>query len=265
MVNKNKIAAFFCAALISASAFALKVPELKGRVNDYANIISQSDEEEISRYLAAVEKQTTAQIVVLTVPSLKGDDIASFGIKVADSWKIGQSGKDNGVILIVAMQEHDVRIETGYGVEDTLTDVKCGLILRNVIIPEFKNGKYSRGILNGVKNIGGVISGDTEIIDDDVLNEKSDDDSLVGAVFMIIWLVFFFIIITSKNGILKWFILSRLFGMNMPRTGRKGGFSSGHSGGSTFRSGGLGSGFGSGGGFSGGGGHFGGGGASGHW
>ena len=141
-------------------AFAVSVPELKGRVNDYAKIIRDSDEREIEEYLYNLEQSSGIQLAVLTMPSLGGDDIASFGIKVADKWKLGGKEKDNGAILIVAYEEHDLRIEVGDGLEGSLTDAKCGLILRNVIVPEFPirfwmSGKMAeKSRLNLLENFG---------------------------------------------------------------------------------------------------------------
>ena len=257
-VNKSKLkkGLFFAFFLVFfANAFALDVPALKGRVNDYANVISKNDEKELTEYLASLDEQTGIQIAVLTIPSLKGEDIAAFGVKVAENWKLGQAGEDNGALLLVAMDERELRIEVGYGLEGLLTDAKCGLIIRNVIIPEFKDGDYSGGIKKGVMNIAGIACGDNEIVDKKVLNEE-EESSGAGFVFMIIWMIFIFVIITSKGGIFKWIFLSNV-SRNVGRGFNSVDQSSGHGnwgfGGGNF------------GGFSGGGGHFGGGGASGHW
>lgn len=265
-ISKKLITLSLFSVLIS-SAFALKVPEYKGRVNDYANVINKNDEAEIEQYLEQLDNQTGIQIMVLTVPSLEGEDISSFSIKVADKWQTGHKGKEDGAILVVAMQEHDLRIEVGDSLEDELTDVKCGLIIRNVIIPEFKNGAYSNGIVKGVKNMGGVASGNAELVSKRVLNEEDDEGDMEGFVFMIIWLIFFFIVVSSKGGLWKWFFISRMFGggRNYGRRGPRprGPYVPPKT---TFRSSGFtGGGFSSGGGFHTGGGHFSGGGASGHW
>ena len=253
-VNKSKLkkGLFFAFFLVFfANAFALDVPALKGRVNDYANVISKNDEKELTEYLASLDEQTGIQIAVLTIPSLKGEDIAAFGVKVAENWKLGKVGEDNGALLLVAMDERELRIEVGYGLEGLLTDAKCGLIIRNVIIPEFKDGNYSDGIVKGVQNMGGIASGNAELVSKNVLED--DDDSGVGIFFMIIWVIFIFVVICSKGGIFKWIFLSNLVNNghsvhHHSNLSGFGGFSGGH-----------------GGGFSGGGGHFGGGGASGHW
>ncbi len=240
------------------SLFSLEVPALQGRVNDYADIIDKKDKSEIESYLTSLENQTGIQLAVLTIPSLENDNLETFSMKVVDKWQLGQSGKDNGALLLISYAERKIRIETGYGLEDKLTDMKSGLIIRNVIVPEFKLGNYSEGIKQGVMNIGGVISGDTEIVEDSVIDGEEEEGSVVGLIFMIVWLVFIITLISSRGGILKWILLSNVLG------GSKRGFNS-----SVFNSksfgGSHGGGFGGGSSFSGGGGHFGGGGASGGW
>lgn len=252
LISVKKILVCFVFVFFIAKLFALDVPKLNGRVNDYANIINKNDEKELTEYLTALDEQTGIQIAVLTIPGLKGEDIAAFGVKVAEKWKLGRAGEDNGALLLVSTEERKLRIEVGYGLEDTLTDAKCGLIIRNVIIPEFKDGNYSEGILKGVQNMGGIASGNLELVNKNVL--KNEEDTDVGIIFIIIWLIFIFVIIGSRGGILKWIFLSNVVN------------SAGRSSRSSFnRSNSSFGGFGGGKGFSGGGGHFGGGGASGHW
>ena len=227
--------------------FALKVPELRGRVNDYANIIKTDDKTQIEGFLKNIEDKTTAQIAVLTLNSLEDEDLETFSLKVAETWKLGQAGKDNGVLLLVSMEEHAIRIETGYGAEEFLTDAKCGLIIRNIIVPEFQKGNYSKGIKDAVENIGGILTQDETLVADSVLKEYSDDDDEVSDTFEIILsliIIIIFLIIYFSPG-------------KRGRYGR-GSYRGSYSSGSSFHSSGHSS-------FSGGGGHFGGGGASGHW
>lgn len=244
------------------SLFGLEVPALHGRVNDYANIINSNTEAEISSYLDSVENTTGIQIVVLTVPSLKGEDISSFSIKTAEQWGIGRKGNDDGALLVVALNEHQVRIEVGYGLEDKLTDAKCGLIIRNVMIPEFKNNNYSGGILKGVKNMGGIATNNTELISRSVSEEISSDSDFVGFIVLIFWIFVFIIAITSRSrrfyrhsgNPLLWMLLLGNHSSRGPHHSSHNSF-----GGSSF------GGFGGSSGFHGSSGHFGGGGASGHW
>ena len=271
MVKKLLRIAAFALVLFGASpVFAVSVPALKGRVNDYAKIIRDSDEREIEEYLVSLEQSTGIQIAVLTMPSLDGEDIASFGIKVADKWKLGDAEKDNGALLLVAYAEHDLRIEVGDGLEGSLTDAKCGLILRNVIVPEFKNGNYSAGIKKGVMNMGGIVSGDESAVSRSVREENTDSSSsdFVPIFICVIWLIIFASSVTAgarrgrrrgryyHNGnTMAWIAADAALRSIMRSSGGGSSFgSSSHS----HSSGGFG-------GFSGGGGHFSGGGASAHW
>lgn len=264
MVKKIlRFAAVTFALLISSPVFAVDVPALKGRVNDYAKIIRDSDEYEIEEYLASLEQSTGIQMAVLTMPSIGSESIESFGIRVADKWQLGDKEKDNAAILIVAYAEHDLRIEVGDGLEGSLTDAKCGLILRNVIVPEFKNGNYSAGIKKGVMNMGGIASGDESAVSKRVLegDSGSSDNSTVPLVILILWLIFFSSIIRAgtrrgrKRG--RYYHNGNTIAWIAADAALRSMMGSGHSGGS-HSSGGFG-------GFSGGGGHFSGGGASAHW
>lgn len=263
MVKRFLMSLGLTAILIFTPLFAVSVPALKGRVNDYAKIIRDSDEREIEEYLAGLEQSTGIQIAVLTMPSLDGEDIASFGIKVADKWQLGDKEKDNGALLLVAYAEHDLRIEVGDGLEGSLTDAKCGLILRNVIVPEFKNGNYSTGIKKGVMNMGGIVSGDESAVSRSVREGESSGSSsdLIPAFICVIWLFLFMSAISAgtrrgrrrgryyHNGnTIAWIAADAALRSMMRGSG------SGYS----HSSGGFG-------GFSGGGGHFSGGGASAHW
>ena len=226
--------------------FALKVPSLNGRVNDYAKIIKDSDKTQIENLLQNLEEKNGAQIAVLTLKSLENEELNDFSLKVAETWKLGQADKDNGVLLLISMEEHSIRIETGYGAEGLLTDAKCGLIIRNIIVPEFQKGNYSQGIKEAVTNMVGILTEDEELINSEALSKTQENDNTAGLAFIIlaVFIIFFIILIKA----------SRAAGFNPnvgPYTTFNNGpghnFSGGHSG------------------FSGGGGHFGGGGASGHW
>lgn len=126
--------------LFSSTAMALEVPKLTGRVVDKAGMLSPEVEQKLNAALAELENQDSTQVAVLTVPSLEGDSIEDFGIRVAEAWKIGQKGKDNGVVMIVSKADRKIRIEVGYGLEGTLTDVLAGSIIDNEITPPLQGG-----------------------------------------------------------------------------------------------------------------------------
>ncbi len=134
-------------------AYGLDVPKLQGYVNDYAGMISPSVKSKIEERLRTFEQSDSTQIVILTIPSLEGENIEEFGIKVAERWKIGQQGKDNGAILIVSKQERKIRIEVGYGLEGRLTDLTAGRIIDLVIKPRFKQGDFDGGFVAGVSSL----------------------------------------------------------------------------------------------------------------
>jgi uncharacterized protein len=244
---------FFAAALMPLCA--AEIPPLTAPVMDTAGIIQDETRNGLNRYLNAVNDQTGIQIAVLTVSTLDGEPVESYSMRAAEAWRLGQKGKDNGVLLVVAPAEHKVRIETGYGLEGTLTDTKSGLIIRNSMTPYFKNGDYSAGISAGIQQIVQVTTGNAvipgaEAPQHDAAGQNSDSAVLAALIF---FLVFFGIIMgAGKGGFLGPLLWLGLFsGMTSGRNGHSSDFhrGSGSSGGS----------------FRGGGGGFGGGGASGSW
>lgn len=238
---------FFVAALVWCLGFwcaqtaALEVPPLKGRVNDYAQLLDGRQRAQLEFALERYEEETSNQLVVLTIASLQGEDLEGFSIRVAESWKIGRKGKDNGVILVIAVKERRIRIEVGYGLEAALTDVEASRIIRNVIAPALRRGDYFGGIASGIDAIIKATKGEFK---GTPKPESAPLDPLHG--LLLLFLVA--LILFSRFGRMA------VFG------GTMGGMFSGRMG-----RGGLGGGFGGVGGFGGGGGGFGGGGASGRW
>jgi uncharacterized protein len=148
--------------LFPVLAAALDVPPLQGRVNDHANIIPPDARQRIEQKLAALEQRTGAQIAVLTIPSLEGDSLEDFSLRVAEAWKLGQAGKDNGALLLVAQQDRKMRVEVGYGLEPVLTDLETSLIQRDYIVPRFRNGDFGGGIEAGVDALVQAVEGEVE-------------------------------------------------------------------------------------------------------
>ncbi len=145
--------------LAAAPAAALDVPYLDGRVSDQASILSAGAVREISAQLAEHERKTSNQITVLTIPSLDGEALEDFSVRVAKTWKLGQKGKDNGILLLIAPHDHKMRIEVGYGLEASLPDALCGRIIRDEITPAFRRQDYDGGVRAGVSAIVGVLEG----------------------------------------------------------------------------------------------------------
>ena len=270
-----------------------KFPALTGRVVDQAGILSPAVKAELETALAAHENNTTNQVVVVTLESLNGANIEEYSLELGRRWGIGQKGKDNGVLLVVAPNDKQIRIEVGYGLEGILTDALSSNIINYYIIPEFKKGDIQNGIKIGTQKIIALLEGDESAKKE--IEAQADYEPLEAAALMtgIITLIasgFFGILATRiglsllLSGIISLFVnlgfeISDLAGRfavvlglfalffyltrNM-KAGGKGSRGSDYSGSSSSSSSG-GGGRSSGGGFSGGGGSFGGGGASGRW
>ena len=151
---------FLVLSLIPANVYSLDVPPLSGRVNDYAGMLSSGARQRLESELAAFEQAESTQVVILTVPSLEGEPIEQFGIKVAEAWRIGQKGTDNGVILILSKQDRKIRIEVGRGLEGRLTDLTSGRIIRNEMTPLLKAGDIDGGIAAGLRAVMAAVKGE---------------------------------------------------------------------------------------------------------
>ncbi|MCD6412949.1 MAG: TPM domain-containing protein [Elusimicrobia bacterium] len=151
---KNKSIALL-ALFLPATLFSLSP---RGFVNDYAEIMSPQAKAAAEAVCGQLEKLTNAELAVLTVKNLNGKSIEEFAVDIFEKWGIGKKEKDNGVLLLVAPSERKVRIEVGYGLEGVLNDAKAGDIIRNYIIPYFKKGDYSTGIVAGATIIAQDVS-----------------------------------------------------------------------------------------------------------
>jgi uncharacterized protein len=222
----------FAAALQAAPVF----PPLTGRVVDEAGILSVETQQKLTQMLARHEQQTGNQVVVATIKSLQGYSIEEYGYQLGRAWGIGQKARNNGVLLLAAPNERDVRIEVGYGLEGRLTDAQSKLIIENVILPAFRKGDFNTGVLAGTTTLLRVIGGDASALPQHTGQDQDDGASGAGIVIALVIIMIVF-------GRFLWPLL--LLGGGGPGGFGRGGFSQG--------------------GFSGGGGSFGGGGASGHW
>ena len=151
-------------AFVATTIFsAADVPYLSGRVVDNAEILKAETRSALTEKLKAHEQTTTDQIAVLTVPTIGDASIEEYATRVFDTWKLGQKGKDNGVLLVIAPKDRKLRIEVGYGLEGTLTDVVSSRIIRNVITPAFKSGDFDKGVSEGVDAIIGTLEGSPDV------------------------------------------------------------------------------------------------------
>jgi uncharacterized protein len=227
----------------------LAVPEIHRRVTDLSGTLSEEEQRQLERALQEFEGATSNQIVVLIVPSLEGESLEEYSLRVCEKNKLGKKGRDNGVLLFVAKSDRKLRIEVGYGLEGVLPDATANQIIRYEIVPHFKSGDYYDGVRSGVEAIMQATKG-----------EYKGDGARRGTNVVLPGIVAFFVITILIS------MLRRGRRMFIGRRGYGGGPWFGGFGGGGF-GGGSGGGFssGGGGGFSGGGGSFGGGGASGSW
>ncbi len=242
----------------SAGAQQSRIPEYSGYVNDYANIISRPTESALSSLISQVERMTTAQLAIVTVGSTYPLDIETYAVRLFEKWGIGQKGKDNGVLLLIAMKDRKMRIEVGYGLEGAIPDALAKVIIQDYVTPSFKAGDFDEGITKGALGIIRLIAGEYNVSFEELNTFPVDVPmpelpSLFETIINFIFTLFIIIIFLSlRLGFFWWYFL--IPGLHR----RRGGYWYG--GGPRGNSGGFGGGFG---GF--GGGLSGGGGASGSW
>lgn len=270
--------------LLLPTASAVSYPQLRDYVTDNANMIDQSYEAKITQLAGAIEKETTVQIAVVTIESLEGESIEMYSANLFEKWGIGKKDKDNGLLIIVAKDSHDYRFEVGYGLEGTVTDSMKVNIGDRIIVPNFRNGEYGKGIYESMLVIQELVKGNPEVISQYSMKQGGGSSSIefsgngteaFGALFgiffvlVVIFIIFIAIMSASYGSNTSWkrgrtyrntpVLLPdlgwRMGGGGFGGGGFGGGFGGGHSGG-----GGFGGGFG---GF--GGGRSGGGGFGGKW
>jgi uncharacterized protein len=155
----TRLLAFVAWLLLACGAQAADVPYLTGRVVDEAGILSPGARERLAATSKAHEEKTSNQVIVLTLPTLDGESIEDYATRAFAAWKLGQAGKDNGVLVIVVPNDRRMRIEVGYGLEGTLPDVVAARIIREQMTPRFKAGDYDGGVLDGVNAIVARLEG----------------------------------------------------------------------------------------------------------
>ncbi len=257
---------FVLAAACSFSAFAeFQIPDKPdGYVTDNAGVLSAQSRLQIEGALRQFEVETSNQVVVAIFSTLDGSSLEDVSIRMAQKWKAGQKGRDNGVLFLVFRNDRQMRIEVGYGLEGVLTDLLCSQIIRNDVVPHFRAGDYERGIFEGVSAIMDAARGEYQPM---TTAQENNDGSAFAVFFALVGVVFLADLIrygvyakthtaSQRYGFWEWFFLFAIFWFILRILIE-----------SSLRSGGRGwsSGGGSSGGFSGGGGSFGGGGASGRW
>jgi uncharacterized protein len=298
---RRHVIGFLFLALAASSALALDIPNLQTRVTDLAGLLTAEQTAALEQKLKSLEETDSTQVAVLIIPSLEGEALEDYSVRVSTAWRLGQKGRDNGALLLIAMKERKVRIEVGYGLEPKLTDALSRRIIQNELSPQFRDQDYYGGVDAAVSGIIQVVRGSYQPTPETTRNtskrsgSRRSYDWLIFLLFPLLWIL-------SSTG--KWgggilgagagsyfaysvvgsamasYLIGGLIGAgigafvgalvraaNASGGSRGGGFGGGFftGGGGGFSSWGGGSFGGGGGGFSGGGGSFGGGGSSGSW
>jgi uncharacterized protein len=182
--------------------------EPQGMVSDYAEVFSPQQKTELENFLHSVKTNTTAQIAVVTLPSLEKGDIVDFSSRLFEKWGIGDAGKDNGVLLITSTTDRKIRIEVGYGLEEQIPDARAGRIIDEHIIPAFRNKKYAEGLTRGAQAIAGIIArhpgasagntGSNKTAGQPaVLDSEHENSSVIGPLFIVVFVIVIIVVIVK--------------------------------------------------------------------
>lgn len=206
---------------------AAGIPAPQGRVNDFANVISPEYKEKISAVISELEAKTSAEIAVVTQSSIAPYDEFSYAQKIFDAWKIGKKGKDNGVLILVAVNERAWRIHTGYGVEGILPDAVCNNIGRQSMVPYLKQNDYSQGLYAAVVEIARIISADagqslSTLQGVDFVPEKPPQEK--PGILLMLFAFFFFLIWNFPWPIFIGLPFTFIFGISMAQNSAAAGF-----------------------------------------
>ena len=230
----------------SLSAAEVSFPQYRGYLNDFANLITPSDYQTLNALAEGLEQKTTAEIAIVTLKTTKPYDIQDYSVRLWDKWKIGKAGKDNGILLLVAVEDKKVWITTGYGLEGAIPDAEASKIYRNIIVPYFKKGEFSKGILAGTIALVDLVAKEYNVNIADLPNLRQqyvkpvEKSPLAAFLEGLLTLLFFVLFFGFRLG---------LFGFLLLGTGRRrggywyGGGLSGSSGGFSGGFGGFGGGF----------------------
>lgn len=176
---------FLCAGM----SLAVDYPHYVGYVNDFAGVLDDATSAKLSALCKDLEAKTSDELAIVTVKSVEPLDSKSYAVGLFKEWGIGKKGKDNGILLLLAMKERRVEIEVGYGLEGALNDAKCGGILHDKVIPCFKASKWGDGLVNGATAIVLQLSNTNESV------SSTDKQNVLGRNLLIIFIVILVILV----------------------------------------------------------------------
>jgi len=219
-------------AITAGPAFAgEKYPRPSGYVNDFAGVLSLDDRNRMEALASELERKTSAEVSVVTVEDTGDRSIEEYATGLFEKWGIGKKGRDNGLLILVSMRKSEIRIETGYGIEGIMPDGLCGEIIRQKIVPAFKDGRFGEGLWNAVASSASIIAQDAGVnisflssLPDEYLNVKSAQVTIEE---IIVRILFFIILFAFFGG--RIFLFPFIFGGGFWRRGG-GGFGGGFGG-----------------------------------
>ncbi len=216
-ISKCVLVSACLSILFSSAIFAGNAVHIPSRgqdyINDFAGLLSHSDKLTLARFAAELEKRTTAQIAIVTIKTTKPETIQGFSVRLFDQWKIGQKGKDNGVLLLMAVDDRKAWITTGYGIEGAIPDVIANKIVRNVMIPYFKREQYSEGVTKGAIAIVSLVAKEHDV---EITGQETQIHQAVhrkkSGLEIIFTILLFILIIGMRSGFLGYFLLGSMIG-----------------------------------------------------
>ncbi len=215
-MKRRHVVATVCAAALWASAAGawLQVPDLAGRrIHDLAGLLSPQTTQQLTGQLEQLEQATGAQVAILTLASLEGEPPADFAIRVAEKWRLGRAGVDDGVLLLISRDDREIRLDVGYGLEPTLTDVRARRIVSNLMVPRFRDGDFDGGVCAAVEAIDASVRGQEDLVPPALLGfgggELADASLLERLLFLGVFALVvssFSLISLRASGLTGWFL-----------------------------------------------------------
>jgi len=233
VTGRTALATLLAASLAFTTIAAdLEVPYLAGRVNDLADLLSPDAETALETRLQQLEESTGTQVAVLTIPSLEGEVLEDFSLRVAETWKLGRGQFDDGVLLLIARDDRKMRVEVGYGLEGTIPDAYAKRIADDIMQPHFRAGDFDRGVTAAVDALAGLVKGDDSLPPPGSGSQTSQPASggpgAVGFLFFLIPIGLFSLQALATRGCMAWFLYVFLmpfwFLFPLAFFGRPGGF-----------------------------------------
>ena len=187
------LALLICAGSVRANSDALLTRlQPQGYVSDFAGVLPATQRAELETFLADLDRQTGVEIAVVAVPSLDGGEVDDFTNRLFQKWRIGKKGKDNGVMILAAIQDRKARIEVGYGLESVLPDAVAGRILREQMFPLFKQGRYADGLATAAQEVARIASGEASApVATKPMGLADHFSSALSWIFFVGWFVWF--------------------------------------------------------------------------